>query len=174
MKKKFLKSLVDQNLSIREISKQVDKSYSTVRYYLNKFGLKTNLSFTSISGNLECIVCDNKLTGLQTKFCSNSCKHRSTNNKHNNYQKQQARGKKRKLRALEKFGGKCQICGYSKNIAALTFHHLNPNDKSISLDMRSFSNNSLKKLEKEINKCILLCMNCHTEIHNQSYTNLDS
>lgn len=65
-----------------------------------------------------------------------------------------------------KRGGKCEHCGYSANIAALEFHHMNPEEKEFQVDLRAFSNHSLEKLEAELDKCELLCSNCHREYHN--------
>lgn len=70
----------------------------------------------------------------------------------------------KKNRLVLLLGNRCQICGYNKNVAALSFHHIKPSEKSFSIGM------SLSKpfelLEKEVKKCKLLCLNCHTEIHN--------
>lgn len=85
----------------------------------------------------------------------------------NNYEQQKLRGLKRKYEAIVARGGKCEVCGYNKNIAALEFHHKNPDQKEFQLDMRHFSNNSLEKLQNELDKCILLCANCHRETHNE-------
>lgn len=65
-------------------------------------------------------------------------------------------------------GGACEICGYCKNIAALEFHHRDPEEKEFNVDMRKFSNMTLEKLETELEKCILICANCHRELHNES------
>lgn len=67
-------------------------------------------------------------------------------------------------------GGKCEKCGYNHNIAALDFHHLNPEEKEFAIDLRKFSNMSLEKLQKELDKCILVCANCHRELHNPDLT----
>lgn len=67
-------------------------------------------------------------------------------------------------------GGKCEKCGYNHNIAALDFHHLNPKEKEFAIDLRKFSNMSLEKLQKELDKCILVCANCHRELHNPDLT----
>ncbi len=72
----------------------------------------------------------------------------------------------RKISLLSQLGGKCSICGYSKNSSALAFHHLNPKDKSFQLDLRSLSNRKQTKIDEEVAKCILVCHNCHAEIHN--------
>ena len=83
----------------------------------------------------------------------------------NNYENQKLRGLKRKYEAILVRGGKCEKCGYNKNIAALDFHHINPDEKEFQLDARHFSNQNLEKLQKELDKCILLCANCHREEH---------
>lgn len=111
--------------------------------------------------SLNCLACDKELSGKQTKYCSIKCK----NNSLCNYQTQLSRGLIRKKQAIQKLGGKCSKCGYCKNIAVLSFHHLDPSIKSFGLDMRHFSNNGIQVLEKELAKCILLCMNCHIELH---------
>lgn len=86
----------------------------------------------------------------------------------NNYENQKLRGLKRKYEYILKRGGKCECCGYNKNLAALEFHHINPEDKEFQIDLRTFSNHSLDKLEPELEKCKLLCANCHRELHNSN------
>lgn len=85
----------------------------------------------------------------------------------NNYKAQKLRGLKRKYEIIMQRGGKCEHCGYDKNIAALEFHHINPNEKEFQLDMRHFSNSNLETLQLELAKCKLLCANCHREEHNK-------
>ena len=58
------------------------------------------------------------------------------------------------------------MCGYDKNLAALTFHPEEPTQKNFALDMRSLSNRTARTLLKEAEKCSLLCANCHAELHN--------
>lgn len=84
----------------------------------------------------------------------------------NYYLKQRERALVRKLELLAERGNKCEICGYNKNIAALDFHHLNPKNKSIQLDSRHLSNTSTEKISEEFKKCIVVCANCHRELHN--------
>ena len=59
-------------------------------------------------------------------------------------------------------GGKCEICGYNKCLEALEFHHKDPNEKDFSI-----ANNfkSMDKMKTEVDKCLLLCANCHREEH---------
>ena len=72
--------------------------------------------------------------------------------------------RRKKLFAVESFGGKCQICGYDKCIDALEFHHI---DKSTKKEKPSYviMRWSWENAKKELDKCILLCSNCHKEIH---------
>ena len=114
---------------------------------------------------MKCQICQSDLIGRQQKWCSLKCKHQSNNSKHKNYECQQRRGYERKILFVNKLGGKCVSCGYKKNYAALTFHHLDPNVKEHGLTIRNMSNNSLEVLEKEVEKCKLLCRNCHAELH---------
>ena len=94
----------------------------------------------------------------------------------NHYKKQCERALKRKIELIAYKGGCCEKCGYDKNVAALDFHHLNPNEKSFQLDARHLSNTHIDKLKQEANKCILVCANCHREIHNSKYdkNNIDN
>lgn len=64
-------------------------------------------------------------------------------------------------------GGKCEICGYDKCQGSLQFHHRNPQEKEFSLSCINLNdtNFSMEKLYKEIDKCDLLCANCHAEQH---------
>jgi len=59
-------------------------------------------------------------------------------------------------------GGRCAICGYSRNPAALQFHHLDPATKDFTL--RNGDTRSLERMRAEAAKCVLLCANCHAEV----------
>ena len=118
----------------------------------------------------NCLVCNLKLIGRKRKFCSNQCKNQFTNRKHQNYISQQKRGRNRRSQLIEMKGGACQKYGYNKNLAALSFHHTDAKTKSFSIDLRSCSNNSWKTLLAEFQKCSLLCLNCHAEMHNPNFS----
>jgi hypothetical protein len=72
----------------------------------------------------------------------------------------------RKLKFIEMKGGCCEKCGYDKNIGAFDFHHTNPKERSISINARTmaYAGNEQELLE-ELEKCQLLCANCHREEH---------
>lgn len=59
-------------------------------------------------------------------------------------------------------GGKCQNCGYDKCMRALEFHHRDPEKKEFEIGW--MMNKSWKSLKKELDKCDLLCSNCHAEV----------
>lgn len=71
-----------------------------------------------------------------------------------------------KIRMVESMGGKCSICGYNKCKEALEFHHIDPTEKEFSFGKTLANPTSWDRLVKELEKCILLCANCHREIHN--------
>ncbi len=66
--------------------------------------------------------------------------------------------------AREYKGGKCVLCGYNRCSGALEFHHRNPKKKDFSLSVRGLTR-SWEKIKDEINKCVLICANCHREVH---------
>jgi CO dehydrogenase/acetyl-CoA synthase alpha subunit len=66
---------------------------------------------------------------------------------------------------------KCTKCGFS-HPAALDFHHEDPSKKEANIH-RLLSNGQFKKLEKELEKCIVLCSNCH-RIHHYEEKMLNS
>lgn len=76
--------------------------------------------------------------------------------------------KRKKLELIEYKGGKCEICGYNKCVAALSFHHINPIEKEFTI---SSYTGSFEKLKEEIKKCSLLCQNCHIEVHQGLHKN---
>ena len=73
------------------------------------------------------------------------------------------RQRKLKEQATTYKGGSCSNCGYSKCLAALEFHHLDITMKEFSLSSRKAS--SFASIKEELDKCILLCANCHREAH---------
>lgn len=73
--------------------------------------------------------------------------------------------KNMKLQAIKMLGGKCSVCGYDKCVDALEFHHKNPNEKEFKLG--SENTISWEEYKNELRKCILVCSNCHKEIHSK-------
>jgi hypothetical protein len=131
--------------------------------------MKQNINPNETNHAKKCFTCEAQLNGRQRKFCSRKCHNRYGNTKHQNYNCQQKRGVERKIKLVKMFGGKCKECGYSKNYAALTFHHKDPSLKSFPLDLRNCSNTKWSTLLEESKKCELLCVRCHIELHNPNF-----
>jgi hypothetical protein len=72
--------------------------------------------------------------------------------------------KRTKIKLVEYKGGKCECCGYNKSTNVLQFHHKNPEEKDFTIGGKSYS---FEKLKIEVDKCILVCANCHIEIHEE-------
>ena len=72
--------------------------------------------------------------------------------------------RKRKVKLVKLKEGKCLICGYSKCIGALDFHHRDPKEKDFQLNNRALGR-KWEVILKEAEKCDLLCANCHREFH---------
>jgi hypothetical protein len=66
---------------------------------------------------------------------------------------------------VKECGSCCKECGYKKSIAALAFHHVDPSKKEIVISGSRVL--GIDKLRQEIKKCILLCRNCHIELHSE-------
>ena len=166
-----LKQAVADGLSHRKLAKKFDCAVMTVRRALEKYNLKTGRSENS----RECKHCGKPLIGHQQYFCSSTCKgsfYYKNNEKarltkcHDKTQK----GLNRKKELVDYLGGKCEKCGYNKNYASLTFHHKDITTKSFPISGRNLTDKPLETLYLEVDKCILLCHNCHSELH---YPHLD-
>lgn len=81
----------------------------------------------------------------------------------------QRRRRKVKEMSIEYKGGCCEKCGYNKCSAALGFHNTNPDEKDFGIASKGYTR-SWDKVKKELDKCILVCSNCHAEIHEEIKT----
>jgi len=79
------------------------------------------------------------------------------------------RGKRFKQFCVDYKGGKCQICGYSKSMYSLHFHHRDPSKKFATIS--ELKSKKFELAKPELDKCDLLCSNCHGEIHEQTELN---
>jgi hypothetical protein len=176
--------LKEQGYNIPQISKILNKSKSTIHYHIVNSDCDKDVNFKNIteeqidiikksyinnSGNLS-------KTSMEIDFCSKNIIRLVLRDcgLYNIYKKDEIARKKQKsnnvlnwkknikLKLIEYKGGKCVICGYNKCETALEFHHLNPKSKDFSISNNSFS---FEKMKLETDKCILVCANCHREIH---------
>lgn len=116
----------------------------------------------------NCIVCDTDITNSKgRKYCSKECRDhgRRALDRGEEYKPRKEKAIKIKQEFIDIKGGECEICGYNKCIAAMTFHHRDPKTKEYTLDVSSIIKFKKELLLKELNKCDLLCFNCHMELH---------
>jgi hypothetical protein len=71
--------------------------------------------------------------------------------------------KRFKKKIVNMMGGECMLCGYNKCIKALELHHTDPHGKDFCISQMT----TLKwsKIFEEAQKCVMVCANCHREIH---------
>lgn len=150
-----LEPLIAQGMSTREIAKELGCSQCNVRYWLKKLDLETRRGGRGKLVYL-CSICGehdpSKFYHKRKRRCK-SCDDKRV--------VELSRETKRKV--VEYLGGQCLDCGFSKANCALDVHHLDPSTKD-----PNFNNLLLWKwsrVEKELQKCVLLCRNCHAIRH---------
>jgi hypothetical protein len=98
--------------------------------------------------------CAAGLTGRQRRFCGPRCKNRFF---------VAQRRKALKQQAVDYKGGRCAICDYDRCLDALSFHHLD-GEKEFGIAAKGYTR-SWSAVKAELSRCILVCANCHAEIH---------
>jgi len=73
------------------------------------------------------------------------------------------RRRKIKTLSIEYKGGKCQVCGYNKYQGTLELHHINQKEKDFGIGDKGYTR-SWEKVKTELDKCVLVCANCHREV----------
>jgi len=120
---------------------------------------------TSPKRQLEgsCEVC-NKPCRRSRKFCSIQCYgvSRRTLDRQSGSDAVISWRVRTKQKLIDYKGGRCMRCGYNKCVAALHFHHRNPNEKDFGISAKT---KSFDVMKLEVDKCDLLCSNCHAEEH---------
>jgi len=101
------------------------------------------------------------------KYCSRSCKEKArakrVRDNNPNYNKEKYERRKTNIKPLfDKVKVECAHCG-NNDTRVLDFHHINPETKSFELS--KWTAHTRKEIEEEINKCIILCANCHRIVH---------
>ena len=121
--------------------------------YISNITYETNKRIVSYV-KLLCKICGKEYNykqgkGYSKEYCC-SCSQKSRKQRH-------------KLKAIAYLGGKCMICGYDKCVEALEFHHRDKEEKEFEISDKY--NIAFSKLILELEKCDLLCANCHREVH---------
>lgn len=75
-----------------------------------------------------------------------------------------SKNKQNKVKWIQSFKGSgCQLCGYNAHPTAIEFHHVNAEDKDRDLSL--MKSMGYQNIVDEISKCLIVCANCHREIH---------
>lgn len=170
MDKEYLKDCIDKNMSMNQIAKENDKAVTTISYWFKKHGLKTNhLSFNDGGskkeyGDTRCCPSCNEIKPLNEFYSRRGKEGSSVYCKLCTKKQTLDRQRKIKQDAINYKGGVCQECGYHRCNGALEFHHLDPSKKDFSISkLKGYKFN--EKIKIELDKCVMLCSNCHREAH---------
>ena len=160
MDKNILISYISQGLSTWKIAETCNTTQPNVRYWLKKHNLKTQRTTNDLANDKLCPSCS--IVKSRDDFYSSSKKN-SSYCKSCIKDANRERSRDNKQKSIDYLGGECTECGYNKCNAALDIHHVDPSTKEHSPAhlMRS----TFDKLKLELDKCVLLCANCHREHH---------
>lgn len=167
LSRRQLKALVDEGASLREISTELALSMSTVRYWLQKHGLRTyrtgrrrKLGLEAKQAGLTEVVMRCRQHGFTTFSLKKDGVWRCKRCNRDGVVRWRRRVKQM---LVEEAGGRCRLCGYGRYQGALHFHHLDPTEKSFVIS-RKGATRSMAEARREAAKCVLLCANCHAEV----------
>lgn len=146
----FLRENYSRNISLGDISKQIKRSVESIQHKAIRMKISRPRFSHKQSG-------DKQPKSLIDKRYYEK-------NKEKVYQRKMVRRRGLKIEMINLLGGKCSICGYNKCIDALDFHHQGNKEGHITTFIK---NESRQKVLKEVKKCILLCANCHREVHHR-------
>lgn len=153
MIKNQLEEFIRKGLSQRRIAEATNKSVGSVQYWLNKYRLVTRGDYNLKPHKCPCGETNPKnFYGHKRGYCK-VCHTTSV----------VRIGKERRLKAVKHKGGECEKCGYNKCIEAMDFHRLDKNTKDPKFN--SIRVWKWSRVLSEISKCVLLCSNCHRELH---------
>ncbi len=165
--------LRNEGKSYDEISKELKISKSTIGYHCKRYGMNdigklkkvNDLDINEIKKYCE----NHSIKEASDKFNLSISTIKRYKNKSDKLREDNRNSRnviewrrRVKIKLVEYKGNNCEICGYNKCITSLEFHHLNPEEKDFTISGKT---NSFEKLKSEVDKCILVCRNCHGEIH---------
>ena len=161
-----LEAMVGLGMPIRSMADQLGVSYTTVRHWLKRYGLTTPRA-RRLAETAEA-----RATGADTArgVCPQHGHVTFVRRGPDGFRCQRCRSEAvdRRRRTIKRIlvaeaGGACVLCGYSRTLAALHFHHVDPAEKSFGLGARGVTL-SLDVARAEAAKCVLLCATCHAEV----------
>jgi len=119
IEKDELKDLILRRFSKKKIAIYYGVSTSTVGKYLSRYNIKIGRKKKNVPNGKICILCENELTDRQKRFCSKRCciSFLYKNEYSTSTNSQKHRGFEKKKILIDTLGGKCEKCGYNKNMA---------------------------------------------------------
>jgi len=149
----------------REIVEALGCSKATISYHAQKNNLRPeeNRAKFGTRGQRRCEFCG-AYTKPGRKYCGQACVNKARGVPKPLGSHVVAWRQRNKLRAVEHMGGACVGCGYDTSVYSLVFHHVDPSTKSFTISQRGICR-AWAVLVEELKKCILLCANCHGEVH---------
>lgn len=163
MNKDTLNQYLLEGYSTYKIAELTNKSQTTIRYWIKKYDL--NKPIQTISSTKICRDCNSEKP-IEDFYFKNKSKSdlRDTRCKICAVKSSVKRFQEIKKQCVDYKGGSCEVCGYNKCQAALDFHHTDPSEKDFQIS--SVKNTKLSPaVYAELDKCKLLCANCHREEH---------
>ena len=151
-----LKTYVDRGLSLSQLSEKLGMSDGSIRHWMAKYELTL---YRGPKGKLPGHRCGK--CGVEGEDNFYSSKAGTCKTCHNKYVTEWSR--KLKARVVAYLGGGCKVCGYATYDCSLDIHHKDPAEKDPNFHM--YKSWSWKRIEAELQKCILLCRNCHAAVH---------
>jgi AraC-like DNA-binding protein len=153
---------ISRGLSLKEIAQEAGCSQTTIARHFRKHNLQP-LNRKGVKPGTKPFLCKTCGETDPKKFRKQWFNLSYSKCKRCHSIQQSKRHAKNRLRLIELFGGECHFCGYDKYHGSLHFHHLDPSKKDP--DWINLKNTHNEKLMEELSKCILVCANCHGEIH---------
>lgn len=154
MEKRVIDGALRRRPTLRSAAELLNVSYSTLRHWIKKHDIKHSRRLKKH----ECETCgetkEAEFYGKQKATCKRCANANSVE-----------KWKILKLRAIEYKGGCCLACEYSKFYGALEFHHRDPTEKDHNWNTLRLC--TWNTIERELNRCDLLCSNCHREEHHR-------
>ena len=163
IEKELLEKYLTEKKSGQKIAVLCGCSLSTVRHWMKNYGLKfANIPKKNNGKEKICTLC--KELKPAKEFYRNNRASGHSHCKPCLSGEQRDRLRVKKIGAVKLKGGKCIVCGYDRYVGSFDFHHLDPTQKDVNI---SRLNRTIDDpiLLAELDKCVLLCRNCHSEVH---------
>jgi transposase-like protein len=161
-----LEAMLVAGLTVRDMAASLGLSYTTVRYWLARHGLRMargrrlaetaaarREGFATVAATCDVHGSVTLIRRGRDGFRCPECRREAVS----------ARRRRVKRVLVEEAGGACSLCGYARSVAALHFHHLDPAVKALTVSRHGVTR-SLAAARAEATKCVLLCANCHAEV----------